>query len=151
MAQNGTWADPTEPHTPQENCVAERSRCTIFGRVRATFYTLEMGFDQFWGWSALDTIVKHNSTWKKTTESIPRMDWEENNRPQSPLSVVGMNLPRLPMFGEYAHIPQLQKVSKLEPIDIAVRCTFADGADNFGVIRPETGQLLGSLAVNHWA
>ncbi len=61
-AQRAIRVAPTVAHTPQENAVVERVFRTIFGRVRSTLTTTRMPFAKYWGWAALDTVVKLNST-----------------------------------------------------------------------------------------
>lgn len=48
MANRGTPLDPTIPHSPQENSVAERLNRTIMSRVRATLASAKLPFDRFW-------------------------------------------------------------------------------------------------------
>lgn len=45
--EHGFNMDPTVPHTPQTNAVAERFNRTIMSRVRATLESVQMPFQKY--------------------------------------------------------------------------------------------------------
>lgn len=53
---HGFDVDPTVPHTPQMNAVAERFNRTLMSRVRATLSSLQLPFAKYWSFCALNTV-----------------------------------------------------------------------------------------------
>ena len=80
----GSTIDPTVPHTPQQNSIAERLNRTILERVRATLASMQMPFDKYWALCALNTIEKLNVTHQMTIDDIPRRLWEACRTDHSP-------------------------------------------------------------------
>lgn len=142
LGHRGIQIDPTVPHTPQENSIAERLNRTLMTRVRSTLASMRLPFDTYWPWCALDTAIKYNHTIHSTINDIPKRLWEKNRSQYSPFPRGTVDVTKFRMFGEYGFVPVLQNPKK-KPAQrgLLVRYLFAPDEHHYQVIDPTTGQL----------
>lgn len=142
--------DPTVPHSPQTNAVAECFNKTLMSRVRATLATMQMPFDKYWCLRALNTVEKLNLVHHSTINEIPRRVWERHRQDRSPDPVRSFDLRQFRAFGEYGHIPVLDdEKTKGDPRSILVRYLSTPRTGLFRVLDPRIGQLLTCRAVDY--
>lgn len=84
FGQRATAIEPTTPHPPQENSVAERISRTIMTRVRAKLQTAKLPFAKYWACAVLNTVGKMNSITHRTINETPRSLCNKNAAPYSP-------------------------------------------------------------------
>lgn len=104
MEQSGVSIDPTTPHKPQENTVAECSNKTVLGRILSTLHAAGLPFQRYLFWCALETVSKYNSKWQAPVNDFPRVLWNSQADALIPCPRVTPNLSKYRMFGEYAHV-----------------------------------------------
>lgn len=148
--RDGFAVDPTVPHTPQQNAVAERFNRTLIARVRATLSSMQLPFDKYWSFCALNTTEKLNVMKQSTIDAIPRELWDKYRSPRSPSPPRSLDLNQFRAFGEYGHIPLLQAIkTKGEPRSLLVRYLSTPKTGTFRVLDPAIGQILTCRAVNY--
>ena len=146
----GTAIDPTVPHTPQQNSIAERLNRTLLERVRATLGSMQLPFEKYWALCALNTIEKLNLTHQTTIDDIPRRLWEKARADRSPFYPRSLDLKQFRAFGEYGHVPRLQDIkSKGDPRSVLVRYLSTPRTGIFQVLDPSSGQLFLCRAVDY--
>lgn len=147
--QSATQIDPTCPHSPQQNAIAERINRTFLSRVRATLTAVDLPFAKYWPWCLLDTCGKYNSTLHSATNAIPRQQWEQARIATSPFKQRTLSLTLFRVFGELGYIP-VNKAPKKKQEDRAVlaRYLFVVDDDHYQIMLPETGRLLKCRVVN---
>ena len=92
--------DPTTPHMPEENAVAERLNRTIMARVRATLTVARLPLQNYWAYCVMDTITKTNATIHRKINDVPRRLWENNQHECSPFPRRSLSLKQYRAFGE---------------------------------------------------
>lgn len=148
--RDGFAVDPTIPHTPQQNAVAERFNRTLIARVRATLSSMQLPFNKYWSFCALNTTEKLNLMRQSTIDAVPRDLWDKNRSPRSPSSPRSLDLNQFRAFGEYGYIPLLQAIkTKAEPRSLLVRYLSTPKTGTFRVLDPAIGQILTCRAVDY--
>lgn len=142
MAARGTALDPTVPHSPQENSVAERLNRTLMSRVRATLASSRLPFEKYWNHCLLDTVAKSNSTLHLPTKQVPLSLWNDLRDDRSPLPCRSLDLTQFRMFGELAHIPVRAAIkSKSAARARLVRYLFTHPSGHYQTIDTSSGLL----------
>ena len=145
-----THLDPTIPHSPEENSVAERINRTLISRVRATLETAQMPFEIYWATCLLDTAVKYNSTLHDTYDEVPRALWNELQTPYSPFKSRPLSLKQFRPFGEFGHIPNLvQPKTKQSKRATLVRYLYSPEPDRYKVLDVSTGRIIVTRIIDY--
>ena len=135
LAARATTLDPTVPHSPQENSIAERINRTLLSRVRTALSTAALPFQTYWSHCLLDCVVKYNSTLHDGIQDTPRRLWNLHASPYSPFPLRSLDLNQYHPFGAFGHIPVRKQLKpKHHPRAILVRYLFSPSPNRFRVI-----------------
>ena len=142
FAAVATHVDPTVPHTPQDNSIAERLNQTLINRVRATLITAQLPFRKYWQTCLLDTVSKASGTYHSTIEDIPRARWNRLSTEYSPFPNLPLDLRLFRNFGEYGYIPNRKAIkTKADHRGTLVRYLFMHFPTKYTVLIPHSGQF----------
>ena len=140
FAERGTHLDPTIPHSPQQNSVAERLNRTLMDRVRATLAAVGLDFNKYWALCLLDTVTKTNAVLHSPSNTVPLIEWNRHRQDTSPAPLRSSDLTQFRMFGETAYIPVRDDIkSKSAPRARLVRYLYTDASGRFQTIDVNTG------------